>query len=101
MSIGKAPDAIIVHITFAHACGQVIEQVLHLKMDEAFSVGFSAAYPPLSVMDVVPFTVQTPGEKLDLSGHIGVKELNGIEWRDGLGAVCQKCGAGLLFPEKA
>ena len=94
-----------IHSRTVHSCGQVFEEVLHLKQGETFLLNLSM--PPFSPLptDYSPASVAAQIEELGrrqynvgLTGHIEKVEINGMQWNEGKGITCLHCGEELLFP---
>jgi hypothetical protein len=94
---------VTIHVKETHECGQVLEQITHIKVGPAFSYTLTSDPPLMPFADVKqspvwPAPVVTEIKTLlELSGHVSKVEINGAEIREKQ-FVCSKCGADLLFP---
>ncbi len=93
-------DKVSIRIEQAHDCGQVFVQTTHIILDEAFRFVLSSELPPLTEPASAMFKLSMEAHRnIELSGHYGEVEWDGMEWRRGEGLVCSKCGKNVLFPK--
>jgi hypothetical protein len=94
-----------IHSTKIHSCGQVFEEVLHLKQDETFLLNFHMPpFPPLmndhsvEAFEAFMHEAKERKQKIELAGNLEKIEINGMQWNEGKGITCLHCGEELLFP---
>jgi len=101
--VQNKPTNITIHVEYTHSCGQVMEQIVSMDLDDEFSMELKDDTLPaliggLSVIDKVWVPPVFARPYYTVSGHYSKVNITGIEHK-GNRLLCMTCGADMLFPD--